>query len=63
MFDNFGEENSIKTIATLLPEKLVKIFYKKEFYTPHEVETVFSEVFESDNNIEYAMFCSQKRLC
>ena len=62
MFDNFGDKNSIKAIATLMPKKLVKKFDKNEFYTSEEVDSVFSEVFENNINIQYAfaMFCSPK---
>ena len=62
MFDTFLNENSIKAIATSMPKKLVKKFERKEFYFSEEVDTIFSEVFENNKNIQYAyaMFCSPK---
>ncbi|NQY38430.1 MAG: hypothetical protein HRT37_26560 [Alteromonadaceae bacterium] len=62
MFDTFRDENSIKAIATSLPKRLLKNFDKKEFYSPEEVKTIFSEVFTSNANIQYAYatFCSPK---
>jgi hypothetical protein len=62
MFDIFRDENSIKAIATSLPKKLLNNFDKKEFYSPEEVKTIFSEVFTTDTNIQYAYatFCSPK---
>ena len=54
MFDTFRSENSIKSIATSLPRKLLKNFNEKQFYSPEEVKSVFSEVFERDVNIKYA---------
>ncbi|WP_448550169.1 DUF6559 family protein [Thalassotalea fusca] len=60
MFDTFRDENSIKAIATSLPEKLLNKFGKKEFYSSKEVENIFLEVFSNNVNIQYAyaMFCS-----
>lgn len=63
MFDTFLDENSIKAIATSLPRKLVERFNKKEFYSPEEVNALFSEEFEGNDNIQYAyaMFCSPQK--
>jgi len=60
MFDALQDENSIKAIAKSLPKKLVKAFDKKEFYTSDEVDTLFLEVFDTKENLQYAyaMFCS-----
>jgi hypothetical protein len=62
MFDTFRDDNSIKAIATSLPKQLLNNFDKKECYSPEEVKTVFSEVFASNANIQYAYatFCSPK---
>ena len=62
MFDTFRDENSIKAIATSLPQKLLNKFDKKEFYSPEEVDDIFFEVFANNANIQfaYAMFCSPK---
>jgi len=62
MFDTFRDENGIKVIASSLPKRLVNQFDKKEYYSSNEVESIFSEVFDSRANIEYAyaMFCSAK---
>ena len=57
MFDTFRDENSIKAIATSLPQKLLNSFDKKEFYSSKEVEAIFSEVFKSQVNIQYAYAC------
>lgn len=57
MFDTFRDKNSIKAIATSLPHQLLNNFDKKEFYSSKEVEVIFSKVFESQVNIQYAYAC------
>ena len=60
VFDSFQDENSINLIASKLPRKLLSNFGNKNFYSPKEVDSVFSESFTNNSNIHFAyvMFCS-----